>query len=77
MQQVDKSQELTRTVPLALLKVGEDNVRNGSLQDIGEWRHIAVSPSSTSSCKTMSLMRHQGHKILNLFPSHWMETDPF
>ena len=44
MKTVDRSQEQTRTVPLALLKVGEENVRNGKLLGIGEWRHIAVRP---------------------------------
>ena len=44
MRDVDRSQELTRTIPLALLKVGEDNVRNGKLKGIGEWRHILVNP---------------------------------
>ena len=44
MKAVDKSQEQTRTVPLALLKTGEENVRKGNLLGIGGWRHIAVRP---------------------------------
>ena len=44
MQNLDRSQENANTIPRALLTVGQDSAFHHRLRDIGEWRHMLVTP---------------------------------